>query len=47
MRQSELNRANREFEERMEGIREASMRGDIHASPVIFGLLEVQGEVSA
>lgn len=39
MRQSELARANADFNRRMEELQEAAGSGDIHAAPILFGTL--------
>jgi ATP-dependent helicase HepA len=43
MKQSELARANADFDRRMQSLEQAAGSGDIHASPVIFGTLVVKG----
>lgn len=43
MKQSELARAINDYERRLEELRQAAESGDIRATPVIFGILSVQG----
>jgi ATP-dependent helicase HepA len=42
MKQSELARANADFERRMRELEQAAGSGDIHASPVLFGMIVVR-----
>ena len=42
MKQSELARANADFERRMRELEQAAGSGDIHASPVLFGTIAVR-----
>jgi ATP-dependent helicase HepA len=42
MRESELVRAEADFERRMQELRRASDSGDIHATPVIFGTITIK-----
>ena len=44
MRQSELNRANVDFNRRMEELQRAAGSGDIHATAVLFGTITVTSE---
>jgi ATP-dependent helicase HepA len=44
MKQSELARANADFERRMRELEQAAGSGDIHAAPVLFGSIEVSTE---
>ena len=41
MKQSELNRANADFERRMKELEQAAGSGDIHAEAVVFGVIRV------
>jgi ATP-dependent helicase HepA len=41
MKQSELARANLEFERRLAELQGAAESGDIHATPVVLGVLGV------
>lgn len=43
MRESELGRANADFERRMEELQNAASTGDIRTAPVIFGTLTISG----
>lgn len=43
MRQSELARANVDYERRMRELEQAAGSGDIHATPVLFGTIKVRG----
>ena len=45
MRESELARAEADFERRMSELTAAADSGDIHATPVVFGVITIQ-EVS-
>jgi len=42
MRRSELTRAQADYEWRMTELRQAAESGDIHATPVLFGILVVE-----
>ena len=42
MKQSELARANADYERRMREFEQAASSGDIHATPVLFGVLTVE-----
>ena len=42
MRQSELARANADYERRMQELEQAAGSGDIHAAPVLFGTIKVE-----
>ena len=42
MKQSELGRANADFNRRMQALEQAAVSGDIHAMPIIFGVLTIQ-----
>jgi hypothetical protein len=42
MKQSELERANADFVERIEALKQAASSGDIHASAVVFGVISVK-----
>jgi hypothetical protein len=43
MKQSELARANFDYERRLGELRQAAETGDIHATPVVFGTLSISG----
>lgn len=43
MKQSELTRANADFKRRLDELQKARESGDIHATPVVFGVLAVTG----
>lgn len=43
MKQSELARANADYERRIQELEKAASGGDIHATPVVFGVLAVDG----
>ncbi len=43
MRQSELARANADYQRRMRDLEQAAGSGDIHAAPVLFGTIGVRG----
>jgi hypothetical protein len=43
MKESELGRANADFERRMEELQNAASTGDIRTAPVIFGTLSIAG----
>ena len=43
MKQGELTRANLDFERRLVELRQAAESGDIHATPIVFGILKVTG----
>lgn len=42
MKQSELARANADYERRIQELEKAASGGDIHATPVVFGVLRVE-----
>lgn len=42
MRQSELTRANADYERRMRDLEQAAGSGDIHAAPVLFGTIAIR-----
>lgn len=42
MKQGELTRANADFERRMKDLRQAASSGDIHATAVMFGIIQIQ-----
>lgn len=42
MKQSELARANADYERRMQELEQAASGGDIHATPVVFGVIRVE-----
>lgn len=44
MKQSELGRANADFNRRMQELEQAAQSGDIYAMPVVFGTIKVRGE---
>lgn len=44
MKESELSRANADFSRRIEEIRQAAVKAEILASPVVFGTIEIQRE---
>jgi len=44
MKQSELARANADYERRMQELERAASGGDIHATPVVFGVIRVEAE---
>ena len=44
MKQSELARANADYERRMQELERAATGGDIHAAPVVFGIIRVEAE---
>jgi len=44
MKQSELARANVDFERRLQELERAANGGDIHATPVVFGVIRVEAE---
>jgi hypothetical protein len=41
MKQSELGRAHADFDRRMQALAQAAGSGDIHATPLIFGVLTI------
>lgn len=47
MKQSELNRANADFNRRMTALEQAAGSGDIHATPVLFGTISVLNDGGA
>jgi hypothetical protein len=44
MKQSELVRANADFDQRMSELQRAASTGDIRANPVVFGTIVVTAE---
>lgn len=44
MKQSELARANADYQRRMQDLEMAASSGDIHATPVVFGIIQVEAE---
>ena len=44
MKQSELGRANEDFNRRMQELEQAASSGDIHAMPIVFGIITVTNE---
>jgi len=44
MKQSELGRANADFNRRMQELEQAANSGDIHAMPIVFGTITVKNE---
>jgi len=44
MKQSELGRANADFNRRMQELEQAAGSGDIHAMPIVFGAITVRNE---
>ena len=45
MKQSEISRANADFDRRLAELRQAGTTGDVRAAPVLFGTVQVRGNV--